>query len=330
MQRTLSLAALLALALAALPAGAADEGRQTQKASLAAPPIILHDYAMVSGAFIRLGDLFANAGDKAGTNVAYSPEPGEKATFDARWLAKVAQSFKLDWKPMSRLDQITVQRESVSIGREEIEERILAVLAEKGIGSGMVAELSNRMMRIHLPIDAEPTLEVEDAVFDVRTQRFTAVVAAPAGDPKAKRHRVSGLVYRVAEVPVLNRRVMKDEVIGEKDIQWVKMRADRMQNDTISSANDLIGHTPKQGLRPGLPVRVAEVRRPVLVPRNGLVTMILKSSFMTLTAQGVAQEDGSEGDTIRVANSKSRNVVEAIVTGPGRVTVHSANRILTN
>jgi flagella basal body P-ring formation protein FlgA len=330
MRNIVSLGALLAIALAASPVAAAPaEGGSAARPAVAAP-IILHDYAMVSGPFIRLGDLFANAGDKAGANVAYAPEPGEKATFDARWLAKVAQSFKLDWKPMSRLDQITVQRESVSIGREEIEDRILAVLGEKGIGSGMVAELSNRMMRINLPIDAEPTLEVEDAVYDVRTQRFTAVVAAPAGDPKAKRHRVSGIVYRVAEVPVPSRRVMKDEVIGEKDIQWVKMRADRMQNDTISNANDLIGHTPKQGLRPGIPVRMAEVRRPVLVPRNGLVTMVLTSRFMTLTAQGVAQEDGSEGETIRVVNSKSRNVVEAVVVGPGRVTVRAASHLMIN
>ncbi|MEO5338097.1 MAG: flagellar basal body P-ring formation chaperone FlgA [Magnetospirillum sp. WYHS-4] len=328
MKSILSLSTLfLGLALAAAPAVGAEKAAAK---GLSANPVMLHDYAVVTGNFVRLGDLFANAGDKANTNVAYAPEPGEKATFDYRWLAKTAQTHKLDWRPLSRLDQITVQRDSVAIAREEIEERILAALADKGVGSGMEAELSNRATRINLPVDAEPTLAVEDVVFDARTQRFTALVAAPAGDPKAKRHRFSGIVYRVAEVPTLNRRVLAGEMIAEKDIQWIKLRADRMQNDTIANAGDLIGRTPKQGLRPGIPVRLAEVRRPVLVPKNGLVTMTLHTPLMMLTAQGIAQEDGSEGDTIRIMNTKSRTLVEAVVTGASKAAVRTTTHVLSN
>lgn len=324
----LNLALLLALACASPRAVAADKAEAKPKPG--SGPVLLNDYAMVTGNFVHLGDLFANAGDKAKVNVAYAPDPGEKATFDARWLAKLAQSHKLDWRPMSRLDQITVQRESIAIGREEIEEKILAALAPHGVGAGMEAELSNRALRLHLPVDAEPSMVVEDMVFDARTQRFNAVLAAPANDPKAKRHRVSGVVYRVAEVPTASRRIMANETIGQKDIQWIRMRADRLQNDTIVRADDLIGRTPKQGLRPGIPVRLAEVRRPVMVPRNGVVIMQLQTPLMSLTTQGIAQEDGSDGDTIRIMNGKSRQVVEAVVTGPNRVAVRSAATMLAN
>jgi len=42
---------------------------------------------------------------------------------------------------------------------------------------------------------------------------------------------------------------------------------------------------------------------------------------MTLTAQGRAVEPGALGDTIRVANATSNQIVEAKIDGPNTVTV---------
>ena len=42
---------------------------------------------------------------------------------------------------------------------------------------------------------------------------------------------------------------------------------------------------------------------------------------MILTAQGKALDNGADGDTVRITNTQSKKVIEAEVTGMGRVAV---------
>ena len=312
---------LLALALSVLapPAAAAPAAE--------AAPVTLRQSVTVSGGLVRLGDLFVPAGDKAEAAVAYAPAPGKRAIFDARWLYRVARAYGLNWRPLSIHEKAVVARESIVIGRREIADHILAALVDKGVDADMQVELSNRMLRIHVPGDSTATVAVEDVAYDPRTRRFIAIVAAPADDPAARRIRVTGRVHRVIDVPVLTRRVLAGEVIRERDVKWIAMRGDRLQQDTIQDPGALIGKSPRRGLRAGVPVRVSDVRLPVLVPRRSLVTIMYRVRSMTLTAQGRALEDGGAGDTVRVANTQSNTVVQAVVTGANRVSVQPAGPI---
>lgn len=312
---------LLALALSVLapPAAAAPAAE--------AAPVTLRQSVTVSGGMVRLGDLFVPAGDKAEAAVAYAPAPGKRAIFDARWLYRVARAYGLNWRPLGIHEKAVVVRESIVIGRREIADHILAALVDKGVDADMQVELSNRMLRIHVPGDSTATVAVEDVAYDPRTRRFIAIVVAPADDPAARRIRVTGRVHRVIDVPVLTRRVLAGEVIRERDVKWIAMRGDRLQRDTIQDPGALIGKSPRRGLRAGVPVRVSDVRLPVLVPRRSLVTITYRVRSMTLTARGRALEDGGAGDTVRVANIQSNTVVQAVVTGVNRVSVQPAGPI---
>lgn len=260
-----------------------------------ADPAVLHESVVVDGDLVHLGDLFANAGDKADVAVAYAPAPGKRAVLDAKWLYRVAYAHGLDWRPMSTKDRAVVERRSTLIETAEIERAILAALADKGAEPDMEVELANSNFTVHVPGDAAGLgLEVEDAAYDPATRRFTVILGVPAGDSRTDRVRVNGRLHRVVEVPVLTRRVLKDEVIAEADVRWLRMRADRVQNDVVTNVSDLIGKTPRQGVREGAPVRSSDVRLPILVRRGGLVTIVLQAPRMTLTAIGQALEDGSD------------------------------------
>ena len=83
-------------------------------------------------------------------------------------------------------------------------------------------------------------------------------------------------------------------------------------------------------MQPGRAIRSTDVRRPVLVEKGSLVTMSLDRPGMSLSARGKALDNGSEGDTVRIANAQSSNIVEARVTGPGRVTVTPLGKLARN
>ena len=201
------------------------------------------------------------------------------------------------------------------------------MLREQGETGDMRVFLTNRSLRLHVADDNSTTVGIEDLALDRRTSRFSALVVAPAGDPAARRVRVTGHVFEMTEVPVLGRRLLAGTVIREGDVQWIKLRADQIQRDTITDPKDLIGLETARSLRDGRPIRVSQVRRPVMVTKGSLVTMMLTGPTMLLTARGRAQESGSKGDVIRISNTQSKQVLEAVVTGPGTVVVRSANRL---
>lgn len=295
-----------------------------------AEPAMLRDSVVVSGKFVQLGDLFNVSGDKAKIPVAQAPEPGKRAFFDARWLFRVARAYGLDWRPFSVHDRAVVQRESRVITTEEIEDHILAALMDKGVDPDMHARLSNRTLRLHVAASEEATLAIESISYDESTQRFAVYVWAPANDLLARRARVTGRLHKMDEVPVLARRILAGEIIKKEDIKWINVRVDRIQSNALLNAEDLIGNTPRRGLRAGVPLRAQQIRRPLLVAKGDMVTIKLKRPGMELSAKGRAIEDGSKGDTIRVTNSQSKIIIETVVLGAHLVTVEAPSRLAMN
>jgi flagella basal body P-ring formation protein FlgA len=295
-----------------------------------AEPAMLRDSVVVSGKFVQLGDLFNVSGDKAKIPVAQAPEPGKRAFFDARWLFRVARAYGLDWRPFSVHDRAVVQRESRVITTEEIEDHILAALMDKGVDPDMHARLSNRTLRLHVAASEEATLAIESISYDESTQRFAVYVWAPANDLLAGRARVTGRLHKMDEVPVLARRILAGEIIKKEDIKWINVRVDRIQSNALLNAEDLIGNTPRRGLRAGVPLRAQQIRRPLLVAKGDMVTIKLKRPGMELSAKGRAIEDGSKGDTIRVTNSQSKIIIETVVLGAHLVTVEAPSRLAMN
>lgn len=315
-QHTLALVAALLAAAATAPAIAAAPQRGD-------PAAIQRETVMVRSPVVRLGDLFLNVdAAKADTPVAYAPAPGRRALFDARWLHRVAHSHGLDWRPAGIQDNVTVERESTVIGREEIEQHILSALEEQGVDTGQTrVHLSNRMLRVHLPAGVEPTVDVEDVAFDERRGHFNAVVTVSAERTPPQRVRVTGQIHEMVDVPVLARPVAAGEVLSADDIRWTTVRGQTLQKNVVLAADDLVGMTPKRTLRAGAPISGADISRPIMVGKGEIVIMAVQTPQMLLTARGQALTNGGKGDVIRIANIQSRNIVEAVVTGPGQVAV---------
>jgi len=320
MKRFIYFVGILSLLLVATNSVAAND---TDLMSGDTGPVSLRENIVISGAYIRLQDLFTNTpADKAETAIAYSPKPGRRASFDARWLFRVARAYGLKWRPLSADLRTMVTRDSIVIHRDEIQDALMSALLEYDLPQNAKIELSNRNLRIHVPSEIMPEVSIEDVSFNRRSMRFAAVVSVGERDMNAlQRVRVTGQILKMIDVPTLARRVAKGEVIAKNDIRWVQMRADRTQRDIIIDAENLIGMSPKRHLRPEKPVRAADIQLPVLVEKGKLVTIFLKKPGLMLTSQGRALQDGADGQTIRITNTNTSRTVEAVVVGSGMVTV---------
>jgi len=285
-------------------------------------PPQLKPSVVLTGDAITLGDIWENIGDKAGTPLANAPAPGKRVTLETRWLLAVAQSYGIDWRPASPFERSVVERAGQSVDIRVIETELREALAMEGAPAGASIEISNRQqLHIVIPTTTSPTVAVKDLVYDQRMNRFQAVLEAPAGAPNSVRFKVMGNVFASARIPVLAHPMGRGETISDADIQWVDVREEVVRRDIVTNPRMLIGQEPRYQLRAGVPVRTTEVQKPVVVGKNSSVTIVLRSKFMTLTAQGRAVEDGSVGDVIRVTNVQSKQTVDARIEGPGQVSV---------
>jgi len=315
---------LIAISSAGPIAQAASQSPAPLPASPTGAPtglVLLKAKVVIDGPVVHLGDLFDGLGANGATPVARAPAPGTQVAVNARWLSALARAYAVPWRPSSRLDGTVIERASMVIETQRIEGATIDALRQRGIDGRMSLVLDNPVTRIHLPTDAEPSLLVAGLNHNPATGRFTAHLVAPAKGVPLARVTISGLAVEMIEIPVLRRRMLPGEVIREADIMWRDARADRIARNVVLDPVNMVGKSPRRPIRAEKPLRSSELRKPVLVPRNSLVTIRLQTARMVLTARGRAMEPGAKGDVIRVVNTKSNQIVSASVTESGTVEV---------
>ncbi len=313
----------IALWFPGMPAALAAGSQATTLATYAQPeqPVSLKPSALVEAPLVRLGDLFEGLGEAGSAPVARAPAPGKRVTLDARWLQGLARSYNLPWRPRSALDSIVVERASQVIERARVEEVLMDALRDDGVDGDIELLLDTSDPRLHMPTDAENSLRLTRWSLNRETGRFSAQLAAPAEGVPVAQLAVSGRAVAMIEVPVPARRLSKDEVIAASDLDWVRVRADRVARNVVTDPDELIGKSARRGLREGQQVRSADLRLPVVIGKNSLVTIRLETDKMVLTVQGRALEDGAQDQVIRVMNTQSNVVVNALVVESGVVAV---------
>jgi flagella basal body P-ring formation protein FlgA len=283
---------------------------------------VLRPRAMVDGDVVRLGDIFAALpADAAERAIAPAPSPGRTTLFDAATLVQLARENGLNWAPQTRFDRAVVQRASRTVDAEDIEAGILAALKSEGLEDGMQIDLLNRRLALHAATGDGRPFEIRGVRYDRREKSFVASLMVDGGSDGATPVEVRGTVFRTARVPVLARAMRNGQVIGEDDIVWKDVREGSVDPNLALEPEAMIGKTPRTSVRPGEMLRRNELMAPIVIAKGELVTMVVSTPMMTLTAQGKATESGAEGQPIKVENTRSRTVVEGVVAGPNRVLI---------
>lgn len=289
--------------------------------------IMLRPSVTVTGNVVHLGDLFANAGLAADDIVAAAPGLGMRATYSSAWLAAIAREHGLDWIPASEFNQSVVERASRLISADAIAQRLLQNLAPNAQGTDAEIRFDSSSLRLFVPAEAQDDITIDGLNFDQRTGRFSAFVSAPAGATDAQRLRVTGRLVIEIEIPVPNRAVAINEVLGARDVERIRISRERVSSDTLTDPSQLIGKAARHALRAEQPLRAGDVQEPLVVHKGDLVTIELRTAAMELATQGKALEDGAIGATVRVTNTQSNRTIDTIAAGPNLVRAVTSDKV---
>ncbi len=277
---------------------------------------------LLAGSHVTLGDLFLNAGDKAGMIVAEAPAPGMKTAYDVTALNQIARSSKFEWKAEDNYVRVVVTRDSNALNSAKINELVAAEIAKAVPSKDLDIALDNQSLEIHRAKSEPLSYRFSEIKYDPIKSRFeTNLIVDRAGSSDAEVVKVTGRAMLMVQVAILNRSVTSGDVVGEHDVEWSRVAVDKAGADAVTDPSRLVNVESRRTLTVGSVLRMRDLRGAKIVLKGTLITIAVETPNMTLSAQGRAMADGAMGDTIQVINTQSNRAIDAVVVGSGKVSV---------
>jgi flagella basal body P-ring formation protein FlgA len=116
----------------------------------------------------------------------------------------------------------------------------------------------------------------------------------------------------------VNEAITKETVLDSSNLKLDFMDEVMMRGDSFDSIEILLGSRSKRDLRPGQPVRSNQI---CVVCKGDSVEILADTGRITIRTTGIAQQDGSFNQQIKVENSRSHKMISAKVVAVGKVQV---------
>jgi flagella basal body P-ring formation protein FlgA len=157
--------------------------------------------------------------------------------------------------------------------------------------------------------------------FDVRPSRARALgnvswEVTIFTDTSNKKMTISAVARAWEQQVIVSRTLAAHTILAEGDFTARRVLVDSLPDHQLLRLEQCVGQQAALDLRPGV-IMTAQMVDPVpLVKPGQLVTVILTRGTVQLRSVARAMEEGALGQTIRVRNENTRDVLDVTVTGP--------------
>jgi flagellar basal body P-ring formation protein FlgA len=277
----------------------------------------------VTGDVVRIGDLVENAGPVADVAIFRAPDLGTTGAVATDRIVDAIRSHQLIGIDTRGLSEVIVTHASRAITTSDISDSIARSLAGQfGFGSAhnILVKFDGEVRTLQVESTATGALQVVALSYDTHTTRFDVTLdlqssATLHGQPT----RYTGTAIETVDTLTVTHPVERGAVLTASDIAILRRPKD--DSGPLTDTAAVIGLAARHSLRPGQPLTSADLMKPEIVARNDSVTIVYQAPGVMLTLRGQAQDAGGFGDTIGVVNMESKRVVQAVISGPDRVSV---------
>jgi flagella basal body P-ring formation protein FlgA len=289
-----------------------------------APLPALKASVTVSSDIVTIGDLVENAGPVADVPIFRAPDLGTTGAVATDRILDAIRPHQLIGIDTRGLAEVTVTRASRAIPAREISARIAQALSgQYGFGNArdVLINFDGDVRTLQIEPNMNGELQVLALSYDPRTTRFDVTFDMPASiELHRQPARYTGTAIETIDAIAVDRPIERGELLKASDLTMVR-RPKAEAGAALTDGNAAVGLAARHALRPDQALAAADLMKPEIVARNDSVTIIYQVPGVTLTLRGEAKDAGAIGDTISVINTESKRVMQAVVSGPDRVTV---------
>ena len=302
-------------------------------AQSAPPPPALRATVTVTSDVVRIGDLVENSGPVADIPIFRAPDLGTTGAVATDRIVDAIRPHQLIGIDTRGLSEVLVTRPSRAITAQEISGRIAQALAgQYGFGDAhnILVNFDRNVRTLQVEPDVTGELQVLSISYDPRTTHFDVTFGLQSSTELRKQPtRYTGTAMATVDALTVDHPIERGQVVKATDVAVLI----RPKTDTavVTDMKAVVGFAARHQLQPNQPLSTADLMKPEIVQRNDTVTIVYQAPGVTLTLRGQAQDAGALGDTINVLNSESKRAVQAVVSGPDRVSVSAiTTRVVDN
>ena len=148
---------------------------------------------------------------------------------------------------------------------------------------------------------------------DVDSNKFTSDAEIFADGKLVGNTELLGRFFIMKEIYLPIRDIAKGEIVKSDDLKPTLLRENRIKNDVITEADNIIGKQTVRLLKADKVITIRDLRDEVIVKKGQEVTVIYKNKGLQITSKMEATEDAGKGDLIKFINAKSNKEVIAKV-----------------
>lgn len=124
-----------------------------------------------------------------------------------------------------------------------------------------------------------------------------------------------------ADVIAATHPLARGTTISPADVMSLRKEIGQLHRGYFTKSNMVIGKVVTQNLAMGHAITPQRVKAPIVVHRGEKVAIVATIGTLKVRGKGKALRDAAQGETVSVRNSRSRRIIQGIVTKPGVVTV---------
>ncbi len=200
----------------------------------------------------------------------------------------------------------------------EIIDAIRAAALDQGFSANSVIKL-NKMSRNLISTDK--TDEIVIGKLDINRSNSSFLAELSLIRNPAQKSIATGRIAAIINVPVLTSPHNMGDEITDADLTYIDIEQTALGQNAITEASQIVGKTAKRAIQANAVIRTGMVTQPILVKKNTLINLTFHADGMALSYQARAIEDGAMGEAVRVLNTQSNKIIDAVVSGPGSAMV---------
>lgn len=277
----------------------------------------------VTAEIVTVGDMFEDAGSLAELAIFRAPKPGTTGMVDLNAVINAAKMVGLTEFENVGVSRVRVSRAATIVDGKMLETMVTDDLRARGIvADGITPELHFDIPDLSYNAEAvEQPVKLINVRYMPGNGAFAARFQIAGRDLPVE---VTGRIEMMVEVPHLAGPRPAGTLLTPSDIEMKLVPLKYAESTGIVSLDQLVGKQLERSGRGGLMLRAGDVIDPLVVARNQIVTVYLKSGPMTLTVKGQALNNAAAGQPVQVMNTTSKKIVIGTALPNGGVEMNTS------
>ena len=209
------------------------------------------------------------------------------------------------------------------LDKTDLEDAIKTEFVEQNIAEDVEVEIFGGKSSFEDKNADELKVMLSGLKADAEQGRFTITAEIFADGEIKETSKIIGRYFVLEPVWVLSHELKKGDVIKNNDLKTIKVRSNRLRNDSLWQKEDLLDKQAARGLRAGKVLEKNDVQEVNVIKKGQTVTAVYTKKGLQITSKMQALEDASAGGTVKLLNLTSKKEITGVAKDANTVEIIS-------